>query len=485
MQIVLANLPWINNKDYIGIRAGSRWPHLRLKKESLPYFPFPFFLAYAAAVLKKENHKVFLKDCIAEEMNEEDCFEWLDKIKPDVVVIEVSTPSIYNDLNYANKIKTKYNSTIILVGQHATALPEELLHEEYIDYTLLGEYEYVLRDLISALINKQEASLIHGVCMRKSGKIIINERADLIKDLSTMPYPLRDELPMHKYIDPFCKHAPNVQMISSRGCPYSCTFCLEPWVYYGKSNYRMRQALDVVEEMEMLIKTYKAREIYFDDSSFSVNQNRVHEICNEILKRKIKIYWSCMADAKLEEETIKLMKKAGCIALKFGVESANLTILKNINKHINLNQVYQVVKLCKKYKIESHATYSFGLPGETKETLKNTIDFAFKLKTDTAQFSVIIPYPGTKMFDQAKKEGWLQIRNWEDFNGLKDSVINYPNLQGEEIVNAMKYCRKRILIRTALNPRQALQYLKLIYNYEGAKGMINNIVEKLKYVFEK
>jgi anaerobic magnesium-protoporphyrin IX monomethyl ester cyclase len=233
--------------------------------------------------------------------------------------------------------------------------------------------------------------------------------------------------------------------------------------------------------MQHLVEKYGVREIYFDDSSFSVDQERVLSICREIKARKLKVYWSCMADAKLREETLRAMKDAGCIALKFGVESADPTILRNIQKHINLDEVRTVVRLLKKIGIESHATYMFGLPGETRETIKNTIDFAFKLGTDTAQFSVAIPYPGTKFYEMAEKNGWLKADKWEDFAGQK-AVIEYPELSAEEIAQAAHECRRKIMIKVALNPKQSLQYLRMIHGYGGMTAVAENIWQKMSYL---
>ncbi|MFH1055781.1 MAG: radical SAM protein, partial [Candidatus Altiarchaeota archaeon] len=456
MKVLLANLPWISDKEKIGLRAGSRWPHLKLKKEQLPYYPFPFFLAYAAAVLREGGHEVHLKDCIAEEIEERDFQDYMKKLRPDVAVFETSTPSINNDLRWTKKAK-ELACTTVLTGPHATARPEDLLGHDYVDYVIIYEYEYPLLELVNAIESGKDVSKIKSIGYKKKGKKVVNEKATLV-DVNRIPYPLRDELPMEKYIDPFCKHAPNAQMWSSRGCPYQCTYCLEPWVFYGTRSYRARTPESVVDEMEYLVKKYGAKEIYFDDSSFSVDQERVLKICDEILKRKLRVYWSCMADAKLKEDTLRKMKEAGCIAIKFGVESADPKILGNINKHINLDHVRNVVKLLKKVGIESHATYMFGLPGETKESMKTTMEFAFGLGTDTAQFSVAIPYPGTKFYEQAEKEGWLTAKGWEDFTG-QDSVIQYPGLSGAEITAMMHDCRRKIMLNVALNPRQSLQYL--------------------------
>ena len=481
MKVLLANLPWIKDDEKIGLRAGSRWPHLKLKKEQLPYYPFPFFLAYAAAVLKEGGHDVHLKDCIADEMSDNQFTDYMAGLKPDVVVFETSTPSINNDLVWTKKAKG-YGAVTVLSGPHATARPRDLLREEYVDYVIRYEYEYPLLELVNALSGKGEVDEIKSLCFRRGEEIILNDKSQ-IEDINMMPYPLREQLPMSRYIDPFCKHAPNAQMMTSRGCPYQCIYCLEPWVFYGMRSYRARTPKSVVDEMQYLVEKYGAKEIYFDDSSFSVDQERVIKICDEIKRRKLKVYWSCMADAKMREETLRAMKEAGCIAAKFGVESADPQILKNINKHINLDEVKNVVRLLKKIGIGSHATYMFGLPGETKESMRRTMEFAFTLGTDTAQFSVAIPYPGTRFHEMAEKEGWLKATKWEDYSG-QDAVLEYPNLSGAEISKMMHDCRRKIMLKVALNPKQSLQYLKMIKDYGGITAVVQNILEKTTYLMK-
>jgi len=304
MRVLIANLPWVNDKEQCGLRAGSRWPHIKIKKEQLPYYPFPFFLAYAAAMLKEAGHQVHLKDCIAEELDGNDFRRYFERIKPEIAVFETSTPSIYNDLAWTKAIKKETSAITVLTGPHASAMPNELLKNGFVDYVIRGEYEGVLLRLVETIARRNNISPVKGLYYRKGKKISEGGWAELIKDLDSLPYPLREQLPVTKYIDPFCKHTPNLQMISSRGCPHQCIFCLESHNYYGGPNYRPRSPKNVVDEIEYLIKNYHVKEIYFDDSSFTINQKRVVEICKEIMKRNLRIFWSCMADSSLSRDTL-------------------------------------------------------------------------------------------------------------------------------------------------------------------------------------
>jgi radical SAM superfamily enzyme YgiQ (UPF0313 family) len=179
------------------------------------------------------------------------------------------------------------------------------------------------------------------------------------------------------------------------------------------------------------------------------------------------------------------MKSAGCIALKFGLESADPQILKNIHKHINLDMARRMVRFCNEVGIETHATYIFGLPGETPETMETTKKFAFSLGCTTSQFAVCIPIPGTALFNEAKEKGWLTTMDWEAYDGCHGSVLSYPGLSGDQIVQAVRDCRKRLIWQVLLNPPQLAQYLKMIYDLAGPKGVWDTAVEKTSYLLSR
>ncbi len=483
MKVLLANGPWIQDGEKYGLRAGSRWPHVRLKKEQLQYFPFPFYMAGAASVSRQAGHEVLIRDCVAEGSKAEEFFAYIEREKPQVVVLETSTPSINNDLGLAKVVKERSGAIVVLAGTHASAMPAELLANSFVDHVLTHEYDFSLRNLLAALEKGEDPRGLNGVMSRNDdGTVRLNPPETKVPNLDEIPWPMREGLPMHRYNDPFCKEAPNVQIMASRGCPYACTFCVEPTVFYDAPNYRLRSAKNIVDEMEHCIRHYGAREIYFDDSSFSVNQAHVVEICQEIMRRGLKIHWSAMADAHLKIDTLKAMKEAGCVALKFGLESADPQILRNIHKHINLDMARRMVKFCNQVGIETHATYIFGLPGESKETIATTKDFAFSLGTTTAQFAVCIPIPGTMLFKQAKEAGWLTTLEWEAYDGCHGSVLSYPGLSGEEIVQAVRDCRKKLIWKVLFNPPQLTGYLKMIYNLSGWRGLYSTAVEKTSYL---
>ena len=482
MKILLINSPWIREKDIYGVKAGARWPSIRPKKETLQYYPFPFFMAYATAVLKERGYDAKLKDAVADELNFEQALQYVYKYKPDICVVETATPSIKMDLEFARKVKEKTKAVIVLSGAHASALPYEVLDNDYTDFALIGEYDYTLPELIDFIESKGDFHKVDGIAFKENNKIIVNKRRALIENLDELPYPERDDIPIEKYTDPTCKKYPNICIISSRGCPYNCIFCVEPSVYYGKPNYRVRSPENVVDEIEFVMKKYDMEEIYFDDASFTIDNRRVRAICEEILRRNLKVDWSCMADVKTDFETLKLMKKAGCYGVKFGVESAVPEILKLANKSINLSQVKEFVRNCKKLGIYTHGTFMFGLPGETKETILKTLEFAFSLKLTTAQFSVATPFPGTRFFEMAKENNWLITDDWSKFEGGGSPVISYPQCSPEDILYGIKVSKKKKLLRVATNPVVFAKYVRKIVKMEGINGLIRELWQKGSFV---
>ncbi len=486
MKVVLANGPWVDDSEKYGLRAGSRWPHMRLKKEQLQYFPYPFYMAGAAAVAKEAGHEVLIRDCIAAGQSSDEFLAELKAFAPKVVVLETSTPSIYNDLRLAKAVKTATGAIVVMAGTHATACPEECLAVPEVDYVVRHEYDFALRNLLAALDAGQDVGGLGGLALRAAdGRVQVNPAEPKIPDLDSIPWPMREGLPMHRYNDPFCKHAPNVALMASRGCPYACTFCVEPTVFYDSPNFRMKSPKNIVDEMEYCIKTFGAKEIYFDDSSFSVDQDQVLRICEEIQRRGLKVWWSAMADAHLKPDTLRAMKEAGCIALKFGLESADPRILRNIKKHINLEMCKRMVRYCNEVGIETHATYIFGLPGETLETIKVTTDFAFQLGTTTAQFATCIPIPGTALFAEAKEKGWLTTYDWEKYDGCHGAVISYPELSGDQIIAAVRNARKKLIWKVLFNPPQLFGYLRMIKDLSGWRGLATTAVDKVSYLMSR
>jgi len=396
------------------------------------YFSYPpWFLAYSTALLERENIDVNLIDAATTDMSNKDFIKYVNKIDPEILISEVSTITIKNDLDIMKRIKEKIGCKIALTGSHVTALCDDILRKNnFIDFILLGEYELTVLELAKKL-KSGKFSNISGLAFRKGKNFKINKPRPLIENLDMLPLPARHFLPMDRYNEAFAQ-LPNQQMLSTRGCPFRCVYCVLPQIFYNHK-VRYRSPEKILDEMEILIEEYKPKEIYFDDDSFTLNSRHILGICKEIKKRKIDIPWSCMGHAMISEDVLKKMVNTGCVGVKFGVETASPRVQKSIKKGLNLKQIKKFVKIAKKYKLRTHATYILGLPGDTKETMRETLKFAVTLGTDKFQISIATPYPGTEFYRMAKQNGYLVTEDFSKYDGNKEAVISYPDLPKEEI----------------------------------------------------
>lgn len=437
MKILLTNPPWLINNRY-GVRAGSRWPFtLDYENNDRHYVPFPFFLAYAMSLLKKHKKDVALIDAVAEGMDVDLFIERAERICPDVVVFETSTPSFKNDILIAHRIKEKLKKIVIVFcGPHASTFSLELLdRHDFVDYILVGEYEYAMLELIEHLEVGSNLKDVPGLTYRENGKTAINKKRCAIKSLDSLPWPERGSLPIYNYNDGFCGlPEPNVQMMASRGCPYKCIFCLWPQVMYGNDLYRKRNPVDVIDEMEWLIDRYNFKAVYFDDDVFNVDRNFCENICDEINKRDINVPWAIMARADLMSKSLlENFADSGLYAIKYGVESGDQKVLDFCRKDMSLEKALRSIKITKALGIKVHLTFCLGLPGESKESIKKTIEFIEWAKPDSMQFSFATPFPGTTFFDYTKDKNWIKAREWSGFDGNYRCVSRTQELSAEDL----------------------------------------------------
>lgn len=446
MKVIIANAPW-EKPGFYGVRAGSRWPHF--EKESSNYMPFPFFMAYSAALLEKNGHHVTLIDAIALNLDEEVFFQQLQDCNPELVVFEVSTPSIDVDLRIARRTKDAVGETlpVVFCGPHHEMFSDDFLKRyNDVDIVMRGEYEFTLLDLVNTVSGGGSLENVMGIIYRdESGNILTTHPRPLERNLEKFPWPARKSLPMEKYLDlPGGIPAPSLQVWASRGCPFSCIFCSWPQLMYGDKSYRTRDPKDVVDEIECCVEQYGFKSFYFDDDTFNVGKERMLSLCNEIKKRDLSLPWAIMARADgMDLEILSAMKDAGLVALKYGVESGDQEILKATGKSLNLDKVHENVKITRELGIKYHLTFTFGLPGETLETIKKTVDLALELDPDSLQFSIVTPFPGSKYFDLLDKKGHLLSKNWEEYDGYNRAVIRTDNLTNTDLEHALCMANKK------------------------------------------
>ncbi|MBU9888720.1 MAG: radical SAM protein [Candidatus Omnitrophica bacterium] len=437
MKILLTNPPWKRGGHW-GVRAGSRWPHIKTPQEKC-YLPFPFFLAYAAALLKREGYTVRLIDALALEMPPGEFLRVVEKESPDLLVAETSTPSLENDLALLRGLPQ--GLPVALCGPETHIQDPRFLEKHpRVRYVFKGEYEYTLLELVRRLESGQDLSGLRGLTYLESGQYKENPPRPLLENLDDLPWPLREGLPMGRYNDaPGGIPGPSVQMWSSRGCPYQCLFCVWPQLMYQSHRYRGRTIAKVVDEMEYLVKILKFRSVYFDDDTTNIGKLRMMELAREIRRRDLNVPWAMMARADLmDEDILEHLRGAGLAAVKYGVESAEQRLVDNIAKNMDLRKAERMVRFTQSLGIKTHLTFSFGLPGETQETIQRTIDFAIDLDPDTLQFSINTAFPGTRYYEELDRRAQIVSRNLADYDGNSKAMLRTEALSAKDLQKARR-----------------------------------------------
>ena len=397
----------------------------------------PDWMAYAAAVLEQAGHTVRLIDMVAQRQRKEELGPLVNREDPDFVVLDSTTPSIYSDIDCARIVKDVSKAKVIMVGPHVSALPEETLKEAAgsIDVVCIGEYDLTVRDIVG---NFGDLSGVAGIAFYKDAAAIRTPARTLIEDLDSLPFPAWHHLDLMKYFDGG-KLYPYIDIIAGRGCPNKCIFCLWPQVMHGTA-YRLRSPVNVVDEIEhdisLVPQVVRTGEFFFEDDTFTVNKPRAMAICREIIRRGLKITFSVNARVDTADaELFEIMKKAGCRELLVGFESGSQVQLKTMNKNLDLKRAFDFMALAKKTRLDVHGCFVIGLPGETEQTARETIDFSLKLGLTTAQFSGAVPFPGTIFYDLCKDNGWIKAQKWSDWlsDGEQSGVVEYPSMTRERI----------------------------------------------------
>ena len=460
MKIFLANAPW-SKPGFYGVRAGSRWPHF--EDDTSKYMPFPFFLAYSAAMLRDEGFTPMLVDAVAEGIDEDAFFARMVAFQPDVVLFEVSSASLNADLATLDRTRVELGDEVkvVFVGaHHDLGTPEFLDKLPKLDFTLSGEYEFPLLSLMRSLRDDAPLDAAPGLTWRNGdGTAATTPKGPPQQDVDAFPWPARDLLPMEKYNDrPGGIPEPSLQLIASRGCPFGCVFCAWPQLMYGGNSYRARSSKDVVDEIEAAVKEFGFKSFYFDDDTFNVGKKRILELCREIKERNLGLPWAIMARAdQMDRELLEALKGAGLTALKYGVESGSQDVLKAACKGLDLDKVKESVRITRELGIHYHLTFMFGLPGETDATARQTIDLALELDADSAQFSVATPWPGSRFYDHLLEKGHLLSENFDEYDGYHSAVVRTDALRPEELIGWRNtaeaewqaHCKQRQFRKTA------------------------------------
>ncbi|MCO4781251.1 MAG: glycosyltransferase [Candidatus Cloacimonetes bacterium] len=455
MNILLSNPPWTKKGPYYAVRAGSRWPHF--ENDDFDYMPFPFFLAHATSLLEHNGYEPKLIDSLALKQSREDFLKEVDKFQPKLVVMEISSFSMKSDLELAALIKKSHPDSIIAFAGLANEMKEEefVRNSNNVDYCLVGEYEETLLDLIRSIEADKEPIGMAGLTfIQKDGKFSGFTRRSLNGSIDDYPWPSRDQLPMENYHDePGNIPLPSVQMWASRGCPYKCIFCAWPQIMYGNNDYRSRNIIDLADEFEWLVTECGYKSVYFDDDTFNVNKKRIREFCNELIKRGIKVPWAAMCRADLVDESLlKVMKKSGVKAVKYGLESADQTAVDQMQKRLDLKKAIENIRLTHNHGIKTHLTFMFGLPGETRESCQATLDLALDLNPESLQLTVASPFPGSVFMKQLKETGHL-VKDVTDADGMRTSCVRTEAMSHEELEDFVAHAQNEWMIHVSKRNR--------------------------------
>lgn len=432
MRILFLNPPSFKRFD----GAGTRYQATR-KTKSLFY---PVWLSYAAGLI--DGGKVV--DCPASEVDVSNVLRMVNGFN--LVVIYSTTPTLMRDLAVAEVIKAQNGVQVVFVGPHVSALPEETLKmSDAVDVIARKEFDHTIVDLAKG----EDLSRLNGISYKKNGKIVHTPDRPFMEgeDLDKLPFVTKvykEQLPISSYRLPQILH-PYVSTYTGRGCPHRCTFCLWPQTLLGR-RYRVRSPQNVAEEIEFIKNELpQVKEILFEDDTFTALPSRVEEICDLI--KPFNVTWSANARADVRFETLKKMKDAGCRLLIVGYESGTQEILNNVKKGISIKRMKNFTRDCHALGIMIHGCFIFGLPGETKETIEKTIDFAIQLDCDSIQGAVATPFPGTEFYDYCKENGCIIGDELTDHYGYQDCFISYPSLSAEEIVRAVDDFHLKYLYR--------------------------------------
>ncbi len=419
----------------------------------------PLGIAYLGAVLKKD-YKVKLLDATAEDhrnveilendlvrygLSDEQIKKRIAEYSPDVVGITCLYSSQFPFVRKTCQLTKEINPKILTIvgGNHPTFLASESLREKSIDFIILGEGEGTLPSLLRRLESGQDFGDLEGIAFRRDGQVQVNPRSTYIEDLDELPFPARELLPMKKYskinipMSITSKSRYWATIITSRGCPAKCIFCSS--VNFWGNHYRSRSAENVLDEIELLVKEYKIKEIQFCDDNLIFDKERAKEIFQGIIDRGLKIFWNTpngIALWRLDEELLELMKASGCYELTLAIESGDQEVLsKTIRKPLKLIRVESLTRSIQKLKIRTHSFFIIGFPGETKEQIRRTFSFARKLRLTSAWFFIANPLPGSKLYEICKQKGYL--KDGFDFKTINYTKSNYetPEFTSRELEN--------------------------------------------------
>ena len=471
MKILLLNPPFLSR-----FSRTSRSPEV--SKGGALYYPY--WLAYAAGVLEDNKFDVKLVDSPAARHSRQSTLEVAADFNPDLVVCDTSTPSIYNDVEVATEIKKQTGAFTVLVGVHASALPEETLAmNEPVDAVARGEYEHTLLELAKKIEEGGEAFDVAGLTVRKDGGIVNTDNRELVKNLDELPFLSRvykKHLNIKDYFYPSVRY-PEVTILTARGCPFNCSFCNTPF----RGSYRTRSVEDIIEEFKYIKKELPmVKEIMIEDDTFPISKKRTIELCDRMIEERINLPWSCNARVDTGSEVLKKMKEAGCSLVCVGFESPFQETLDSVNKKTTKDMQINFMSNARKAGLKVHGCFILGLPGDTRESIDETVKFAIELDPQTTQFYPIMVYPDTEAYRWAKEKGYLiteDYRKWIDDRGVHNCAVSRPGLNNTDLLELCDMALKKFYFR----PKKVMDIALSTHDLGDFTRKIIGLKNTLKY----
>ena len=440
-------------------------------------------LAYVASVLEENGHTVEVVDTLAEGIRLENFAAIIKRKNYDVAGFTVTTPTFYSSLALAKAIKKHSPKTLTVFGGiHPTIKPRQTVRCGAVDVVVKGEGEITFKEIVNSVKRAGGLSNVKGILYKKGGEIIETPSRPPIENLDILPFPARHLFKNKQYTYPDALYRNTVPIFTSRGCPGRCSFCITYRVL-GRV-FRARSAGNVVDEVEFIVKKLGAREIHIWDDNFTTIKKRVFEIRDEIRKRNLKVKFAFPNGIRadfLNEEIIEALKEMGTYSISVGVESGSQDVLDKAHKGVKLERVEEIFNLARKFKIETWAFFMLGLPGENRETLARTIDFAKRLDPDIAKFHILKPYPGSEVYDYLRSRNFLLTEDYNRFGIHTPPVHRLEHLMPADILKWQKKAYMSFYLRPSKIIAQILRTKSLnrfLLNFQSGLGLAKLILFK-------
>jgi len=445
-------------------------------KDSYTIVP-PIGLAYLSSVLKKNGIAVQLIDGARERLSSADIIQIISKDKPEIVGINFYTNDFYEVKGLLRQIK-EYDPKIVTVagGPHPSALPEETLNAlNDLDYVLIGEAEIGFPRLAKGFPPAE----IEGLAWREDGQVRLNP-PKLVENLDSLGAPDWEAIPPPIYsnapLGGFARAVPIAYLLTSRGCPFPCTFCAGKNIYGNKIRWRSLE--NVIAEIEYLINKYGVKEFHILDDNFAYRKEYVISFCNEIIKRGIKVNFNCSNGIRLESlnfEIFQLMRRAGFYSFSVGIESGSSRILKDMRKGTSLDALREKISLARKAGLEITGLFIVGYPTETEEDILKTIEYAKSIKINKAAFTAFLPLPGSPIYNELKASGKIDKEDWKNFSYYVAPKSYMAEVSTERLNQLLKKAFKSFYFR----PAQIYYMIKNIASIKHLKSLIKRVFGQL------